>query len=681
MVKPELKSEVLKPPLLPPTSGDSEIDLEGNKVAKEDSEVGLVVHFDTERSAKTPRICLFAGLFVFILLVGFLAVYLIGRTHGNSPEARQANMADDMAVVPEREANTSSMWKQNVSWETKEELFQLSDAIGNSDNIISLRPIYRKDLPPAYIAYWELKLHGKTGERYVIISAAKETGDHRLAEEGPVPSPIDLMADQAERLGYRCHRVYRLTPTGLMVCEDRNLKRLVSATNDIVNTNSMFYSVKWRALDKQVANALTGYRKDWRELANRVKKLPEWNRFKWLSMKSGKWPVPEPTRISSESYEEKHTHENGEDADKPKGKWHRNRSRNKHKQHREDDNEEEETELGLRPGEIVRLPIGRHLNEVYIRFSGFSKMSRHPSRKSTSRWQRRLCRVLCDACEGSDYTRVKRKYVKKTRLGDRYIKLRIESDSRFVRKQLQGQEIRFRIEVMTGRLKIVVVNYGIVLKSSRHPRSVATELYKIPRPELFPDFQHFSRGTCAAGCGAAAWAMILGYYGNMGEQMAGTTHRQSPPNSTTLSPMAKRTFLLVERITRKLNPNCSTSTEAVRRIGQSIQDISHTALTLITENDHGNTETATSTSLQLLKSGVPVVMSKERGDSGEHQYAVATQLRERQRQYRVCGTECSEWREETTSEVCVHSSGTGTQACKWESADTHFAGALVKKGT
>ena len=58
-----------------------------------------------------------------------------------------------------------------MSWETREELFQLSDTIGNKDNILGLTPIYRKDLPKGYIAYWELKLHGKNGGKYVIISA------------------------------------------------------------------------------------------------------------------------------------------------------------------------------------------------------------------------------------------------------------------------------------------------------------------------------------------------------------------------------------------------------------------------------------------------------------------------------------------------------------------------------
>lgn len=62
---------------------------------------------------------------------------------------------------------------------------------------------------------------------------AKETGDHRLAEEGSLPSPIDLMSDSARLFGHSCHRVYRLTPDGLMICEDKSLGRIVAATRDI----------------------------------------------------------------------------------------------------------------------------------------------------------------------------------------------------------------------------------------------------------------------------------------------------------------------------------------------------------------------------------------------------------------------------------------------------------------
>ena len=81
-------------------------------------------------------------------------------------------MKDDIARVPTVEpelGNVSKYWQEH-SWETRDELFQLSDTIGSND-IIGLRPIYRKDLPKDYIAYWEVKINGKKGEKYLIISA------------------------------------------------------------------------------------------------------------------------------------------------------------------------------------------------------------------------------------------------------------------------------------------------------------------------------------------------------------------------------------------------------------------------------------------------------------------------------------------------------------------------------
>lgn len=85
-MKPELKGE--KPILLPSESEDSNMDASDQDEElmpkkfcdKEDGTV--IVTFDETRARKGPRICVFVGLFVFVLVVGFLAVYLIGRTHG-----------------------------------------------------------------------------------------------------------------------------------------------------------------------------------------------------------------------------------------------------------------------------------------------------------------------------------------------------------------------------------------------------------------------------------------------------------------------------------------------------------------------------------------------------------------------------------------------------------------------
>lgn len=90
------------------------------------------------------------------------------------------NLRDDYIEVtgyPDLSNTSSSAWQQNVSWETQEEFYTLSDAISKED-IMGLRPIFRKDLPRDYIAYWEAKINDKKGERYVIISAGKYSFAH-----------------------------------------------------------------------------------------------------------------------------------------------------------------------------------------------------------------------------------------------------------------------------------------------------------------------------------------------------------------------------------------------------------------------------------------------------------------------------------------------------------------------
>lgn len=66
-----------------------------------------------------------------------------------------------------------------------------------------------------------------------VICTARQTGDHRLAEEGSLPSPSDLLTAQANSHGYGCHRVYRLRPDGLMACEDTDVNKMVAITRNI----------------------------------------------------------------------------------------------------------------------------------------------------------------------------------------------------------------------------------------------------------------------------------------------------------------------------------------------------------------------------------------------------------------------------------------------------------------
>ena len=53
-------------------------------------------------------------------------------------------------------------------------------------------------------------------------------------------------------------------------------------------------------------------------------------------------------------------------------------------------------ELGLRPGDSVRIPMGEGFREVRIKFVGLRDGDLKKTKGLKKRWQKRLCRVLCD---------------------------------------------------------------------------------------------------------------------------------------------------------------------------------------------------------------------------------------------------------------------------------------------
>lgn len=88
------------------------------------------------------------------------------------------------------------------------------------------RPIYRKDLSPNDIAYYEI-LSGD-GSEYFLLSAGSKTGDNRFVESGNINAksqqyrPTDALNKQAARNRHTCFKHYRLSQAGLYMCEDRN---------------------------------------------------------------------------------------------------------------------------------------------------------------------------------------------------------------------------------------------------------------------------------------------------------------------------------------------------------------------------------------------------------------------------------------------------------------------------
>ena len=64
-------------------------------------------------------------------------------------------------------------------------------------------------------------------------------------------------------------------------------------------------------------------------------------------------------------------------------------------------------------------------------------------------------------------TKVSKRFFKLTKMGDRFIKVKVDANEAFVRRYLEGHEIRFKVELRTRGTRVMVINYGIILRGSR----------------------------------------------------------------------------------------------------------------------------------------------------------------------------------------------------------------------
>ena len=121
----------------------------------------------------------------------------------------------------------SNLAALELPYEVLDSILELSDTdqdftdltrVNVSDDLGPTRPIYRLDLEPDFIAYYEIDI----GSDYVVFSSGKKTGDYREVESGPDPRPTDVLIRQAQDNGHRCAKFYRLSPMGLTVCKNDN---------------------------------------------------------------------------------------------------------------------------------------------------------------------------------------------------------------------------------------------------------------------------------------------------------------------------------------------------------------------------------------------------------------------------------------------------------------------------
>ena len=184
-------------------------------------------------------------------------------------------------------------------------------------------------------------------------------------------------------------------------------------------------------------------------------------------------------------------------------------------------------ELGLRPGDSVRIPLGEGFREVRIKFVGLRDGDWKKGKNGKKHWQKRLCRVLCDLCEAEGYvdmTMVSKRFFKLTKTGDRFIKVKVDADETFVRRHLEGREIRFKVELRTRGTRAMVINYGIILRSKRHRRAFSDRYFRIPHEELFPRYRQHQHGQCMTGSGPVAWVKILGYFDNIAARTSNSSY-------------------------------------------------------------------------------------------------------------------------------------------------------------
>ena len=126
-----------------------------------------------------------------------------------------------------------------LPYEVLDTVMELTDAdpdftdlnrVNISDDLGPTRPIYRLDLDPNFIAYYEVDM----GSDYVVLASGSQTGDYRKVESGPDPRPTDVLVRRAEDNGEQCEKFYRLSPLGLTACTNDN-GTFVAATYNWTN--------------------------------------------------------------------------------------------------------------------------------------------------------------------------------------------------------------------------------------------------------------------------------------------------------------------------------------------------------------------------------------------------------------------------------------------------------------
>ena len=190
-----------------------------------------MVHHQSQGASHVllDRSWFFLLLLYFHLKVCFLLIFSFTRNEKRKPDPRKKMPEKPQAclfliVIA---AFASPITGTQLPYEVLDSIIELTDTdddyrdlnrVNVSDVLGPTRPIYRLDLGTDYVAYYEID----TGSDYVVLSSGHKTGDFREVESGPDPRPTDVVIQQAQENGQQCEKFYRLSPLGLIMCENGN---------------------------------------------------------------------------------------------------------------------------------------------------------------------------------------------------------------------------------------------------------------------------------------------------------------------------------------------------------------------------------------------------------------------------------------------------------------------------
>ncbi|XP_078000546.1 uncharacterized protein LOC144453138 [Glandiceps talaboti] len=549
-----------------------------------------------------------------------------------------------------------------LSWEVEEQLAEM-ELQGLHEITAQPMPIFRKDLPGDYIAYWEIELNGTD---YVILSSSAKTGDYRRTLEGPVPSPSTLMRKRARLVKSRCERYFMLSPDGQMFCEDGK-GRIVASTMEILGNigdqekNTKRKRVKMEILIRQELDELQ----------------EEWDRRQLKVDRSAIWSTMLEYDDIPERYEE-HGVLAGFHGD---SYW----------------------EEAISPGDDIQIPMNKMVTEVKIKVVPFDM---NLTKSDIKIWQHKLCKILLDVCKKEDPITVDVKKISINEKGRKMLALALHGDREYVIDVLDGRQVGFNLEIHLKKGKVILKRFGIDLtsvnRSKRHTRTKAWSEWtysSIHEEQLFPDYWQHQVGKCTSGCGPVAWAMVFGYYDRLAH--SDTPHGHSKALwrcddgglSGSEECVAPATFnnqvrQYVEEIRGELDTFCLLDQGATPQWNMDHvegfycdrQGDSAYISTINTGGLHGflgaySDQVAKTVINSLSPNGsqLPVIIGYRIGGNIVQHYAVATKLRRRSRRYRHCVLWwCENWKTEWDNDIFIHLGGQKGDGNAWHSCEAFF---------